>query len=106
MLALVGASAWGAFEPPNTAGCRDKFDQVPCRTDGDAKGLCTTQLINTPDFSQPGPPKFSDVPTRVCVAAPSTHSVKDYLLVVVAALVVFCLILFNLFRRRTLSDYL
>ena len=46
------------------------------------------------------------MPTRVCVAAPSTHSVKDYLLVVVAALVIFCLILFNLFRRRTLSDYL
>lgn len=43
--------------------------------------------------------------TLVCVAAPNPHTMKDYLLVVVAALVVFGLILFNLFRRRTLSDY-
>jgi hypothetical protein len=93
------------FEQPNSAGCRDRFEKAPCRTDDDLKGVCTPQRINTPDFSQPGPPKFNEVEIGVCVALPTPHPFKDYPLLVVVALVVVALVLFNLFRRRTLSDY-
>jgi hypothetical protein len=105
-LVLLGSSAWAAMDPPNTAGCREKFDQVACRTDQDEKGTCINQMINTPDFSQPGPPKFKMMPTMVCVAAPVTRSIKDYFLVLVSAVVIFGLVIYNLFRRKTLSDYL
>lgn len=108
LLALMLTSAPGrpAFDPPNTAGCRDKFDEVACRTDADKKGTCISQLINTPDFSVPGPPKFSQVPTRVCVAtATAGHSLEDLLAVFATAAIVLGLVVYNMFRRRSLSDY-
>lgn len=102
MLALFSSTAWAAFDPPDTAGCKQKFDRVACRTDNNVKGVCTPQMVNTPDFSVPSPPKFTMLQTMVCVATPSVYSWKDFATGCGIALVLCVLVLLKLFRRRAL----
>ena len=104
-LLLISGPAWAGLDPPDTVGCHDRFDKMSFFTDKDEKGTCVSQMINTPDFSVPGPPTFKVVATLVCVASPRKHAAKDFFAVVGGAFVVFGLIIYNLFRRRTLSDY-
>ncbi|MBS1150080.1 MAG: hypothetical protein H6Q89_1778 [Myxococcaceae bacterium] len=103
---LLAATAWAAFAPPDTAGCREKFDKVACLTDTGLKGTCHSRPVNTPDFSVPGPPKFKVLPTMVCVATETKYSIKDVLGALLAGAVVFALFIYNMFRRRTLADHL
>ena len=88
-----------------TLDCRDKFEKVACWTDNGHKGKCEKKPVNTPDFSVPGPPKFTVIDTLVCVALPEEHPVRNLLYVVGGTVVALLLVVYNLFRKRSLSDY-
>ncbi len=90
---------------PDTAGCQGKAPTLNCRTDSGAKGLCTKQQVNTPDFSQPGPPKFAMVEQLVCVHTPPKYGVGDLVTFFVLALVLVGLVSYNLARKKNLADY-
>lgn len=106
MLGLLSATAWAApYEPPNSRGCRDHFENSPCENDHGDKGTCVSQMINTPDFSVPGPPTFKDVSTPICVGAPAKRSLRDTLFAVGGIALLFSLVVYNMLRRKSLSDY-
>ncbi len=104
LLWALGGAAWAGVHPPDTLGCREKPERATCLTDDRKKGACAMQSLNTPDFSQPGPPTFKLMDHRVCVANPAQRSVMDLVYLILGVVAVCGLVVYNLFRRRSLSD--
>lgn len=90
---------------PDTAGCTSKAPTLKCFTDSGAKGVCEQQQVNTPDFSQPGPPTFSMKEHLVCVAAKPKYDAEDLVTFFIVAIVVVGLVSYNLVRKKDLRDY-
>ena len=105
LLILISSLASTVSDPLDSKGCRGKVADSPCRNDADLKGTCLSLDLNIPDFSVPGPPTFTMVPTMVCIATKNEHPLEDLLAAVLVAGLLIAGVLYKMFSRRSLADY-